>query len=281
MKEKLRSFVLLFVGSFLVAVGTYFFLAPNNIAAGGVSGIAIIINSIFPNLYIGELMLIMDVALLIIGTLIIGSTFGVKTVFCSLSISGIILIFEKIIPNNKPISDDILLQLIFGILICGMGMGIVFNQNASTGGTDIIAKIINKYFNISIGKSLLAADISITVAAALIFGLDKGLYSILGVLINATIIDKVISQFNSYKEVAIISCQGENIKEYIVNHLDRGATIYYAKGAYKNNESEVITTILNRKEFLKLKEFIKTIDEKAFITVNEVNEVLGEGFLVL
>ena len=281
MKEKFKSFLLLFAGSFLVALGTYFFLAPNKIAAGGVSGIAIIINSIFPNLYIGELMMIMEVVLLIIAVLTLGPTFGIKTVFCSFSVSGIILIFEKIVPNVQPVNNDILLQLIFGILVCGIGIGIVFNQNASTGGTDIIAKIINKYLKISIGKSLLIADILITIAAALIFGLDKGLYSILGVLINATIVDKVISEFNTYKEVAIISSQGENIKSYIVNNLDRGATIYYAKGAYKNNESEVITTVLNRKEFIKLKDFIKAIDDKAFITVNEVNEVLGEGFLVL
>ncbi|GFZ29717.1 hypothetical protein CSC2_02430 [Clostridium zeae] len=278
MKNKFKDFLLLFTGSVLVALGTYFFLAPNKIAAGGISGIAIIINSLIPKLPIGGLMMCMEIILFLLGILVIGPFFGGKTIFCSFSISGVILILEEVFPNIKPISDDVLIQLIFGVLICGLGMGIVFNQNASTGGTDIIAKIINKYFNISIGNSLLAADIIITIAATSIFGVNIGLYSILGVIINCTLIDKVIKTLNTYKQVAIISSQGEEIKRYIMDILERSATIYYAKGAYNNNESEVITTILSRKQFIQLKEYIGSIDDRAFITINEVNEVVGEGF---
>ncbi|MBK1810578.1 YitT family protein [Clostridium sp. YIM B02505] len=278
MKNKIKDFLLLFIGSVLVALGTYFFLAPNKIAAGGISGIAIIINSLIPSLPIGGLMMCMEVILFLVGILVIGPFFGGKTIFCSFSISGAILILEEVFPNIKPISDDVLIQLIFGVLICGLGMGIVFNQNASTGGTDIIAKIINKYFNISIGNSLLAADIIITIAATSIFGINIGLYSILGVIINCTLIDKVIKTLNTYKQVAIISSQGEEIKRYIMDILERSATIYYAKGAYNNNESEVITTVLSRKQFVQLKEYISSIDDRAFITINEVHEVVGEGF---
>ncbi|WP_160671663.1 YitT family protein [Clostridium sp. C8-1-8] len=278
MKNKIKDFILLFIGSVLVAVGTYFFLAPNKIAAGGISGAAIIINNLIPKLPIGGLMMSMEVVLFILGILIIGPFFGGKTIFCSFSISGLILIFEELFPKVQPINNDILVQLIFGVLICGVGMGIVFNQNASTGGTDIIAKIINKYFNISIGNSLLAADIIVTVAATSVFGLNVGIYSILGVIINCTLIDKVINTLNTYKQVAIISSEGEEIKRYIMDVLERSATIYYAKGAYNNSESEVITTILSRKQFQQLKQFIADIDDRAFITINEVNEVLGEGF---
>ncbi|QAA33304.1 YitT family protein [Clostridium manihotivorum] len=278
MKNKIKDFILLFIGSVLVAVGTYFFLAPNKIAAGGISGAAIIINNLIPKLPIGGLMMSMEVVLFLLGIIIIGPFFGGKTIFCSFSISGLILIFEELFPKVQPINNDILVQLIFGVLICGVGMGIVFNQNASTGGTDIIAKIINKYFNISIGNSLLAADIIVTVAATSVFGLNVGIYSILGVIINCTLIDKVINTLNTYKQVAIISSEGEEIKRYIMDVLERSATIYYAKGAYNNNESEVITTILSRKQFQQLKQFIADIDDRAFITINEVNEVLGEGF---
>ncbi len=278
MKKNFKSFFIIFIGALLVAVGTYFFLAPNHIAAGGISGAAIIINSIFPILPIGALMMAMEVILFITGILIIGPVFGGKTIFCSFSVSGIILLFEKFFPNVRPLSNDMLVQLIFGVLICGVGMAIVFDQDASTGGTDIIAKIINKYFKISIGKCVLIADIVITVAASIVFGIDKGMYAILGVILNATLIDTVIRNLNTYKQVAIISNAGEEIKDYIVDTLDRSATIYYAKGAYNNNEREVITTVVNRKQFLKLKDYIKCIDERAFITVNEVNEVLGEGF---
>ena len=278
MKINLKDIFLILVGSFFVAFGTYFFLAPNHIAAGGTSGIAIIINSIFPRIPIGLLMMGMEVILFTIGIIVIGPVFGGKTIFCSFSISALVLLMEKIYPNIKPFSDDTLIQLILGILISGVGMGIVFNLNASTGGTDIIAKIINKYTQISIGKSVLMADIAIAIAATLILGISKGMYAILGVILNSTIIDKVILSLNSYKQVAIISSNGENIKKYIVNELSRSATIYYAKGAYKNNNKEVITTILDRKQFLKLKNYIKVLDDKAFITVNDVNEVLGEGF---
>lgn len=278
MKKNLRSFLFILFGGLLVAIGTYFFLAPNHIAAGGVSGAAIILNSIFPMAPIGALMMGMEIILFITGIIVIGPVFGGRTIFCSFSISGMVLILEKIFPNIKPLGSDVLVQLIFGILICGLGMGVVFNQNASTGGTDIVAKIINKYFKISIGKSLLAADITITIAATVVFGVDKGLYAILGVIITATVIDKVIASLNTYKQVAIISSESKEIRDYIVDELERSATIYYAKGAYHNNEKEVITTIVDRKQFLKLKDYIKDVDTRAFITVNEVNEVLGEGF---
>ncbi|MCI1944468.1 YitT family protein [Clostridium luticellarii] len=278
MKINVKNGFLLFAGTFLVAFGTYFFLAPNHIAAGGISGIAIIINTIFPSLPIGLLMIGMEIILFTIGIIVIGPVFGGKTILCSFSISAQILLLEKIWPNIKPLSSDVLVQLILGILICGIGMAIVFNLNASTGGTDIIAKIINKYTKISIGKSILVADIIVTIAASIVLGVSEGMYAILGVIMNSTIIDKFIVSLNSYKQVAIISADGKSIRDYIVNELDRSATIYYAKGAYKNDKKEVITTILERKQFLKLKDYIRSLNQKTFITVNDINEVLGEGF---
>jgi uncharacterized membrane-anchored protein YitT (DUF2179 family) len=278
MLKKLKDILSLLLGCFLVSFGTYFFLAPCHIAAGGISGAAIIINSIFPSIPIGLFMMCMEIVLFLIGIIVIGPIFGGKTIACSFSISFMILIMQNIYPELKPFSSDTLLQLIFGILICGAGMGIVFNKGASTGGTDIIAKIINKYTKISIGKSVLIPDIIVAIMASIVFGIDRGMYAILGIILNSTIIDRVILTLNTYKQVAIISSECNDIKKYIVNELNRSATIYYAKGAYKNNDNEVITTILDRKQFLKLKEYITKIDSKAFITVNEINEVLGEGF---
>jgi len=278
MKKRVASYFLILFGAFLVAIGTYFFLAPNKIAAGGISGIAIIAKSVFPWLSLGIVMMSLEAVLLVIGSLVIGPVFAGKTVFCSFSISGLILVLERIYPNMTPLSDDILVQLIFGILISGVGMGIVFNQNASTGGTDIIAKIINKYFKLSIGKSLLISDLAITMAATVILGIDKGMYAILGVVVSSTTIDKVIEGFTTYKQVAVISSKGEDIKRFIVDELSRSATIYAAKGAYRGDEREVILTVLDIKGFLRLKEFIKNADKNAFVTVSEVREVLGEGF---
>lgn len=278
MVKNSKSFVLIFVGAFLVALGTHCFFVPNSIAAGGISGLAIVINKLVPFISVGVLIMIMEAVLFIVGIIVIGPVFGGKTLFCSFSIATILTFLEKFFPMNAPFSNDLLLQLVFGVLTCGVGMAIAFNEGASTGGTDIIAKIINKYFKLSIGKSILIADIFVTAAAVSVFGMEKGLYSILGVLINGLLIDKAIQSMNMYTQVAIISGKGEIIKEFIMNNLDRTATIYAAKGAYDNNHKEVITAILERKEFVQLKEYISKIDREAFVTVNPIHEVLGNGF---
>jgi uncharacterized membrane-anchored protein YitT (DUF2179 family) len=157
-------------------------------------------------------------------------------------------------------------------------MGIVFNQNASTGGTDIVAKIINKFFHIDIGKSLLMSDFLITLLAGITFGPQTGLYALLGVIMNGFVIDEVIQGISVCKQVTIISSKGDTINKFIMDELGRGATIYTAMGAYTGEEKEVLITVVSRKEFIKLKGFIKEIDSRAFITVNNVHEVLGEGF---
>lgn len=276
--KKIKQFVLLNLGLFLVAAGIYYFLVPNDLAAGGVSGLAMVINHYFHNIAIGILMLGMNFVLFVIAFIIIGKDFAIRTVYSSFMLSGMILVLEKLFPIKAPITDDILIQLIFGILISGVGMAIVFNQNSSTGGTDIIAKIINKYFHIPIGKAILMTDFVITLSAALAFGPKIGMYSLLGVIINGLVIDNVIEGLNISKHVVIITKEVEIIQDFIITTLNRGTTIYYAKGGFSNEDKEVITTTLNQKEFIKLRNHIRDIDPRAFITVSNVHEALGEGF---
>ncbi|GFR35670.1 YitT family protein [Thermobrachium celere] len=278
MKKAVKEYVLITLGIFLVAVGIYYFLVPSDLAAGGVSGLAIVINKFFPAIPVGLLMLGMNIVLFIIAFIVIGSNFGAKTIYSSLGLSAMIWCLEKIYPISQPIVDDLLLQLLFGILISGIGMGIVFNQNASTGGTDIIAKIINKFFHIDIGKSLLLSDFLITLAAGLTFGPKIGMYALLGVVINGLVIDNVIQGLNVCKQVTIISEKSEEIKKYIIEELGRGVTIYDGRGAYTGEKKEVLMTIISRKEFIRLREYIKELDKRAFISVSNVHEVLGEGF---
>lgn len=279
MKKEFKSFLIVLFGALLVAIGTYYFLAPSHIAAGGISGISMIITYFFPWLPLGAVMICLEVVLFTIGFIIIGPVFGTKTILCSLSISGLILVLEEFFPIKGPLTHDTLLQLIFGILICGVGIAIAFNENASTGGTDIIAKIINKYTKISIGRCLLIVDILVSILAAFVFGLDKGLYAILGVLVNCTLIDAVIQSLNTFKQVTIISSKGDLIKKFIIDQLDRSATVYAAKGIYHNNDNEVITTVVDGKQFKRLRSYIRAVDPKSFITVQHMHEVLGEGFL--
>lgn len=278
MKKKIKEYVFITFGMVLVAAGMYFFLMPNDLATGGVNGMGIIINHFLPFLSVGFLMIIMNIILFIIAFLIIGPGFGGKTIYVSIGLSGMIWALEIFYPIKAPLSDDMLLQLIVGILISGVGMGIVFNHNASTGGTDIIAKIINKYLHIDLGKAVLMSDFIITLIAAATFGLTKGLYAILGVIMNGYVIDNVIEGFSICKEVVIISEKGDLIKKFIIDELQRGATIYYAKGAYSGENKEVITTIIDRKEYVKLRNYIKEIDTTSFITIKNIRETLGEGF---
>ena len=278
MKKIITEYSLITIGLILVAAGFYFFLVPNDLAVGGVSGLAMVINRYMPSITIGIIMLVLNVILFIIGFIFIGSSFGVKTIYSSLGLSGMVWALEKFCPISGSITDDLFLELIFGIIISAVGLSVVFNQNASTGGTDIIAKILNKYFHLDIGKALLLSDFVVTILAAIAFGPKIGMYALIGVIINGFTIDAVIAGMNIVKKVEVVSSKGEEVKKFIIEELDRGATLYTAKGAYTNEEKEIITTVLGKKQFIKLKNYIKGIDEKAFIITYNVHETLGEGF---
>jgi uncharacterized membrane-anchored protein YitT (DUF2179 family) len=278
MKKTIYEYVMITLGLILVAAGVYFFLIPDDLAAGGVTGLAMVINHYFPVLNVGAIMLVLNVILFIIGFIFIGSGFGVKTIYSSLMLSFLISIMEMLFPLEGPITEDIFINLIFGILVGAIGMAIVFNQNASTGGTDIVAKILNKYMHLDIGKGLLLADLVVTVLAIAAFGATIGMYSLLGVIINGFTVDSAIQGLNIIKKVEIVSSKGAEIKNFIIKELDRSATLYDAKGAYSLQNKEVITTVLGKREVIRLKNFIKEIDPKAFIITYNVHETLGEGF---
>lgn len=278
LKKEIKDYIVITFGLVLIAMGIHFFLVPHNLAAGGLTGLAMVINHYIPVLSIGTIMLIGNVFFLIIGFIFIGKAFGTKTIYASLMLSIIISILEKIAPVSEPISQDILLNLIFGILIGAIGMAIVFNKNASTGGTDIPAKILNKYAHLDIGKGLLIIDFIVTMLAIIAFGATTGMYALLGVIINGSVVDFVIDGLNITKRIEIMSSKTEEIRKFIIEELDRSATIYRAVGAYNLEKSDVLVTVLGKKEFIKLKNFIKEVDPSAFIITHNVHEVLGEGF---
>ncbi|WP_034849543.1 YitT family protein [Clostridium hydrogeniformans] len=278
MKEKLKEFMLINLGMIMVAGGMYFFLMPNKLATGGANGIAIIIHKFVPSLSVGILMLFINIVLFILAFLIIGPKFGVKTIYASFGVSLIIWILENYVKFNKSITGELFLELIFGILISGIGMGIVFNQDASTGGTDIISKILNKFFHIDLGKGVLLSDLATTIAAAFAFDIKLSMYAMLGVIINGFVIDAIIEGINMCKEVTIISNNYEEIKRYIVNDLEKGTTIYKAMGGFSEKNKNVVVVVVSKREFIKLKSFVNAVDKEAFITVNNVYEIFGNGF---
>ena len=276
-KIDIKEYILITFGIILVAISVEYFFAPNNLAAGGVTGLAIVVNHFLPIINVGAITLIINVALFIVAFFIIGGNFGGKTIFASLGLSVIMWAMEKFL-HPFAITEDLIIATIFGTLISAFGMAIVFNNNSSTGGTDILAKILNKFFHIDIGKSLLIVDLIITIAAALAFGLDIGFYSMLSVIILGIAVDRFIDGFNASKEILIMSDKNEDISKFILEKLERGCTYLKGEGAYTGNDIKIIYTVLNRGEFIKLRGFIKELDPRAFITVRESYEVLGEGF---
>lgn len=274
----IKDYFLTTVGVIIVALGLCFFLIPANLATGGITGLAMVINNVFPALSISLILLILNIILFLLGFIAIGPQFGAKTIYASFLLTGTIYLIEGVFKITTPLADDLLVNLIVGILIQGVGLAIVFNQNASTGGTDIIAKILNKFTQIEIGKSLLIADFVVVLLAGFTFGLNLGIYAFLGILFNGIIIDNVIEGFNVKVNVSIISKESDQIQRFIVENLGRGATIYNAKGAYTMANKEIVTSVMEKKEFIKLKTFIKQVDKNAFVMTSNVREVLGEGF---
>lgn len=278
MTKKLITFLLMNLGAFFVAVNVHFFLSPNSLATGGVSGMSIVLNSLFPGISIGLFMIFVNIVLFILGVIFLGFQFGAKTIYTSFALSGYVWLLELVAPITAPLSDDILIQLIIGQCIAAIGMGIVFHQRASTGGTDIIAMILNKYIKVEIGRAVLFSDLAVALSSSLLFGPQAGMYAFFGVILNGLMIDYTLQQFNANKEVVIISQKSALIRAFIVGELGRGATIHTAKGAFNYEQKEVITTILGRKDLSRLKNYVGKQDEKAFITVHNMNEILGQNF---
>ncbi|HAS73067.1 MAG TPA: hypothetical protein DCS67_02865 [Clostridiales bacterium UBA8960] len=276
--SSLKNYVAITIGVVLVAIGICFFLIPANLATGGITGLAMVINSLFPVISIGLVLIVLNIILFIVGFITIGKAFGAKTIYASFLLSGIIYIFDTFIKIEQPLVGDLFVNLIVGILIQGIGLGIVFNQDASTGGTDIIAKILNKFYNFEIGKGLLTADFVVVMLAAYSFGIELAIYALLGIIMNGLIIDTAIEGFNLKVNVSIISKESDAIQKFIVDKLERGATIYTAKGAYTMRDKEIITSVMDKKEFIRLKTYIKALDPEAFVMISNVREVLGEGF---
>lgn len=274
-----KRFLKINFGVMILAAGLYYFLIPANLAVGGVTGFAMVVNKFFPILPIGAVMLVVNILLFILAFLIIGKEFGGYTIYSSVCLSGIIYVLESLTPMNKPFVDDILLNLIYGIIISGIGMGVIFYQNASTGGTDIIAKIINKYTHIDIGKSLLASDFVITLMAGLAFGAKLGMYALMGIIVNSLVIDNIIAGFNTKLHMMIISECYEEINRFILDEIQRGTTLYHAEGGHSRQDKVIIHTIVSKREYIRIKNWIRFLDPKAFVSLNFVNEVLGEGFI--
>ncbi|MGN0818593.1 MAG: YitT family protein [Candidatus Coproplasma sp.] len=269
--------ILLNLGTLLLAAGVYFFKAPNHFATGGVSGISIILANFLP-LKQSHLVLIINALLLIVGFIFLGKGCTFKTIYCSLVYSGENLLFEYLCPLESPLTAQPLMELVYAILLTGIGSAIIFNCGASSGGTDIIALILKKFTRLNVGRALLITDFTIAASTFFIFGTEAGLYSILGLFAKAFVIDGVIEDIGKSRYITIITTVPEEIGRYIIEEMKRDYTCYKATGGYTGAEKTVLITVCKRSEALRLKHKVKEIDASSFVIISDANEILGKGF---
>lgn len=284
--SRVKYWLSLNLGILLMAVGIYFFKAPNGFATGGVSGMAIILANIFPILTQAVYMMIINVLLLIVGILVLGRECGGLTIFCSLMLSFENWLFELLIPLSEPLTGYPLLELVYAVLLTGIGSAIIFKCKASSGGTDIVALILKKHTSMNVGTALLCTDFLIALATFIDFGAESGiafnaqtgLFSLLGLFAKVFVVDDIIDSINLCKSFTIITTKPAEINEYILNDMHHSATVYSAKGAFTGEERTVIVTVCRRSEALKLRKMAYQIDPHAFIIITKTSEIMGKGF---
>lgn len=274
--SSLKEYLLIFFGTSLVGIAVYVFLNPLNIAAGGVTGLALVIAEIMPDISYSVIFAILNIILLICALIVIGKDFVKKTVFASVTLSGSIFILERLLPSDLKLIDDIYMNIIFGILISGIGMGITFYKNASTGGTDIIAKIINKYTGLEIGKSLMITDLSVVILAGVVFGTTNAMYALFCILLNMFIIDKVIVNMNQKLEVQIMTNKNDEVMNFIENKIGKDFWVQNLVEGSQSNSRLVVVTITNKKELKLIKNFLISIDKNSRIKVYKLEELYGD-----
>lgn len=274
--KTLKEYGIITLGVLMVIFSFEFFFFPNEIACGGVSGLALVINNLF-GIDTGIVMVICNVILFAMAFIFIGGNFGIKSMYAAFSLSIALSVIEK---HYTPVAatDNLLLASIFGSTLLALGSAVMLTQNATTGGTSIPAKILNKYCNIDFGKALLICDSIVILLAIYTFGVELGLVGLLSVYLTGTLIDKFIYGINLSKQVMIFTTKEDEVVNHIKHDIKRGCTIFYGKGGYSGRDNCMILTIVNRSQFIDLKQFLKQVDPNAFITVSETSEVLGEGF---
>jgi len=277
----LERYLLLSTGIFITALGTYFFKFPNNFSTGGVSGLSLILGRVIPSAILtpSTMMFIINTLLLGVGFIFIGRSFAFSTVYCSMLLSVLMTIFERIYPLSAPMTTQPFLELCFAVLLPAFGSAILFHLGGSSGGTDIIAMILQKYTSMNIGSALMAADALITLAALFCFGIETGLYCILGLLMKSALVDSVTDSFRTKKCFQIITDHPEPIVDFIVKTLHRGATLEDVHGAYTKSRKTMIVTVLSRSQALALRKYVHTVDPHAFMVITASTEIVGKGFL--
>lgn len=273
----IKQYGILTFATLILVVGIYVFKFPNHFSFGGVTGIAVILSAVFP-LSPSAYTFIMNMALLVLGFLFLGKGFGIKTVYVSVLTSVGLSAMEKIFPMNRPLTNEPVLELIFAVVLPALSAAILFDREASGGGTDIIAMILKKYTSINIGTALLLVDLAIVLASCFVFDAQTGLFSFCGLMAKSLVIDGVIENINLSKYFTIICDDPEPICDFITHELQRSATVYKAEGAYSHKEKSIVLAVMKRSQAIRLRNYVKRTQPLSFIMITNSSEIIGKGF---
>ena len=272
LRETLKEFSIITVGTAIVAAAVFFFMLPSHVSVGSGAALAMVLSNLIP-LSVSAITLIMNVGLLIIGFVLIGPEFGAKTIYCSILMPVIMGIFEHIFPDFQSITQDPLLDVICYILVVGVGLSILFSRNASSGGLDIVAKIMNKYLRMDLGKAMSYSGFAVALSSALCYDSKTVVLSLLGTYFGGMIIDNFIFGINIKRRVCVISEHLEEILHFVIHDLHSGATLNEIIGGYDRTPRMEMVTIVDKHEYRLLMDYLRKVDPKAFVTVYSVSDM--------
>lgn len=273
----LREYLFITANTAVIAIGVYFFKFPNNFSFGGVTGLSVVLASVTP-MSPSTVNFILNGVLIILGFAFLGRDFGMKTFCSSLLLSVFLSFLEYVCPLRGPLTDEPMLELVFAVLLPAFGSGVLFNMGASSGGTDIVAMILKKYTSINIGRALLFSDLFVMLSACFVFSIKTVLFSFLGLLAKSLVVDNVIESINQSKYFNVVCSEPDVICRFIVEKLNRSATVCDATGAYSHNHKYIVFTAMKRIQAVQLQRFIKTVEPDAFLLITNTSEIIGKGF---
>ena len=272
-----KDYALLTLASVLIIIGTWLFKYPNNFTFGGITGLSIVLSRIF-EVPASTINLVMNAVLLVIGVVVLGKDFAGKTFYVTILSTVGLSVLYKIYPITTPLTDEPVIELLFAVAIPAVASAILFNMDASSGGTDIVAMLLKKYTTMEIGTAIFAVDIIITLSAFFAFDFATGLYSVTGLMAKTLIMDGAVENMNLCKYFTIITTNPKPICDFIHHELHRSATIYKAEGTYSHTEKNIVLVVLKRSQAVRLRRFIKEVDPTAFMMITNSSEIIGKGF---
>ena len=276
-RQTIKEYIMITIAVIIMDIGVYVFKFPNNFSFGGVSGLAVVVTKFVP-FTASQINLVINMILLVLGFAFLGKSFGMKTAYVTVVSSVLLNVMEYLFPMSQPLTQETTLELVYAIVLPAVAAAIFFYENASGGGTDIVAMILKKYSTMDISGALLLVDAVIVVMACFVFDIRTGLFSICGLMAKTLLIDKAIERMKSNKYFTIICSNPEPICDYIVNDLKRTATIYGAEGAYTHKDKVVILTVIDPKQAVLLERHIQSVEPEAFLLVTKSSEIMGKGF---